>query len=479
MRPSDRPSQYRGGLVGAVARFFWGQPTPLGERRMKLHLPIASDIASTSADLLFSEPVILTAAEDQQATTTQDRLDELAEALHAPLLEAAEVSAGLGGVYLRAVWDKAVQPDGPWVSPVHADAAIPEWAYGMLRAVTFWRVLVNENARVVRHLERHEPGVIEHAVYEGTADRLGRAVPLKGFAETAGLVEALNADGVIETGTELLTAAYVPNMRPNRLWRSLPGACHLGRSDYSGSESLMDALDETWSSWMRDLRLGKGRVMLPEYMLQRGGVGQGAYFDTEQEYYAPLTMAPNVTGPQQITPQQFAIRVTEHRDTALELMARIVGAAGYSGQTFGLTGDVALTATEVAARERKSLITRDKKGLYWRPAVAHMVQVLQQLGNAHFGWGVSAERPTAQLPDAVQPDQRSVAETADLLNRAIAASIETRVKLVHPDWDDEQVQAEVERIKDEQGVGVAAADAFGTSDEGDERPPDGEDEQQS
>lgn len=465
VRPSDRPSQYRGGVVGRIARWFWGQPTPDGEQRSKLHVPLAGDIAATSADLLFSEPVVLTAANEGD-TATQDRLDELAEAVHAQLLQAAEVCAALGGVFLRVAWDREVDDAGPWLDSVHADAAVPEWRYGRLVAATFWRVIAESGSTVVRHLERHEPGVIEHAVYEGSTDKIGRPVPLTEYAETRPLAEALSASGVIETGTDLLTCAYVPNMRPNRLWRSLPAACHLGRSDYAGSEPLMDALDETWSSLMQELDLAKARAILPESMLQSLGPGQGAYFDAHRRYFVGMNVLqqPGQSGTLPIAFSQPSIRVEEHLRITAELMSRIVGMAGYSGRTFGLVDSSgAMTATEVDSRDRKSLITRDKKGLYWRPALSHMTQVLLQLGNEHFAWGVDGEAPTVRLADAVQPSLRERSEAVDMLHRAEAVSTQTRVEIAHPDWDDEQVQAEVARILAERGAAVPAADAFGSS----------------
>lgn len=451
----------RPGLINRVIDYFWSRSTPAGEADSKLHLPLAADIAATSADLLFSEPVILKAA-DEADTATQGRLDGLTEGLHAPLLEAAEVCAALGGVYLRAAWDRDTDPDGPWMAPVHADSAAPEWSYDRLTAVTFWWDLKADAGRVWRRLERHAPGVIEHGLYEGSADKLGRPIPLTEHPETAWAAELVNADGAIETGIDLLTADYVPNMRPNRLWRGQPGACHLGRSDYAGSESLMDALDEVWSSLLREIDMAKARAILPDSMLDRPGPGQGAVFDPDRRYFVPVhgLQKPDQGIKESIAFSQPNIRVEEHLRTATELITRIVAAAGYSGQTFGLTGDVALTATEVGARERKSLITRDKKGLYWRPAIARQVQVLLQLGNRHFGWGVSDERPTAQLRDAVQPTMRELSETARALKDAEAASIETRVRMVHPDWEGEQVDEEVERIRDELGMNVELADGF-------------------
>lgn len=460
-RPHARPSQYHGGLVGTLARWFWGQPIPLGEKRAKVHVPIASDIAQVSSDLLFSEPPTFT-VED---TATQDQIDELLDdTLHAQLIEAAEVAAGLGGVYLRAVWDKDTSPDRPWLSSVHGDAGIPEWSYGKLTAVTFFRVIAQNGSDVIRHLERHEvvngKGVILHGVYCGSSTELGKTVPLTEYPDTAGLVDSVVDGNRIETGIDQLTACYVPNMRPNRRWRNQPAAVHLGRSDYSGSEPLMDALDETMTSWMRDIRLGKGRIVVPDAYLMDRGPGKGALWDADREAYEGMNMLPGASGSPAITVSQFAIRVKEHSDTMLDLMTRIIGAAGYSGQTFGLNGDVAVTATEVAAKERRSLITRDKKIRYWRPELATMVQVLLKLGQVHFGWKVQPERPGIEFSDVVQQDPQSLAQTLALYEQAKAVSTETKVRLLHPDWDDDEVNAEVAKISDESGINVVNPDTM-------------------
>ena len=443
-RPHVRPSQMRGGLVGTVARWFWGQPITPGEKRTKVHVPIAADIAATSADLLFSERIDFSA--DDKAT--QAALDDLlTDELHATLLEAGELAAALSGVYLRVVWDKDVNPKGPWLQPVDADAAVPEWRYGRLSAVTFVRQLVCEKTIVVRHLERHEVGAILHGVYEGSETDLGRRVPLNEYPETENLADVVDQGDVIETGIDQLTATYWPNIRPNRRWRSSPSCAPFGRSDFDGSEGLMDALDETFTSWMRDLRLAKARILVPESFLMDRGAGKGALFDPDREAYETLNMIPAADGSSQLTLQQFSIRVQEHEQTMLATVGRIVTTAGYSQQTFGLTGDVAATATEVTARERKSLITRDKKINYVRPRLAEIVQAMLKIGQVHFGWTTAPDTPpTVNFPDAVQQDPAGLAQTLALLETARAASTKTKVQMLHPDWDDDQVTEEVKAI---------------------------------
>jgi hypothetical protein len=442
-RIRNHPSQYRGGVVGKLSRWFWGEPVNLNQRSAKLHVPIGADIARTSAELLFAEPPKLTVEEQGGSTDTQDRLNELVDdGVHATFLEAAEVCAALGGVYLRVCWDTAVN-DRPWLSAVHADAGVPEWRWGQLAAVTFWEELSNDGKEVVRHLERHEVGAILHGVYKGTPTDLGKPIDLAAFPETA------DFPPVVATGLKKLTAEYVPNMRPNRYWRSMPAAAPMGRSDFAGVEGFMDALDETWSSWMRDIRLGKSRLIVPETALESLGPGQGSRFDPTREVYEGLNMLQQ-PGQNPITEVQFAIRHAEHRASVDAELETVLRGAGYSTQTFGLAGEVAITATEVAAKERRSITTRGRKISYTRPPVASALETLLMVDALVFHSGVTPVKPDMDFGDYVGEQIGDLAQTAQLLLAAEAASIETRVQLVHPDWDDDQVATEVAAIQSEQ-----------------------------
>ncbi|WP_067184586.1 phage portal protein [Microtetraspora niveoalba] len=435
-RPANRPTQYRGGLVGKMARWFWGAPTPAGEKRTKLHVPVASDIATMSADLLFSEPPSLLV----QDPGTQARIEDLVEnGLQATLLEGAEVGAALGGYYLRSVWDNEVSPR-PWLSVVHADGAVPEWRWDKLHAVTFWRVIEQDDkGKCLYHLERHEPGWILNRLYRGAPGSLDQELPLTAHPETANLKPA------IETKVKRCTAVYIANMRPNRDWRRNPVGANLGRSDFAGAVlGLMDSLDETWTSWMRDIRLAKARLVVPRGYLTDNGPGKGASFDLDRELYEEVSSLPGEG--LDLSAHQFAIRVEEHKDTAAELLAAILRATGYSAQSFGLSNEVAVTATEIMARERRSLVTKGKKALYTRPDLADAIETHLELEAALFNSRIAPERPTIVFGDSIAADIQQLAQTAMLMRQAEAASDDTIVRLLHPDWDETEIQAEVARI---------------------------------
>lgn len=448
----------RGGIRNRVsrtiARWFWGTiPTP-AQPRTKLHIPLASDIAMTGANLLFSEPVAITTDGGNNK-----RLEELIEdgGLHSTLLEAAELCAALGGVYLRVCWDETVS-DYPWLSPVHADAAVPEFTWGRLTAVTFWRIVSDDGRKVLRHLERHEKGVILHGLYEGTSDDLGHVVPLTESPDTAALADEVNENGAIPTEIDLLTAAYIPNMKPNRIWRGTPAAAHLGRSAFQGIEPLMDGLDEVYSSWKRDIRIGVGRIMVPNNYLDAQGKGKGSTFDVDREVFQSFNVMEDGQSGLLIHAQQFSIRVDEHQRTAQDFVNQAVRAAGYSAQTFGEQGDTAMTATEAQTRERRSFTTRGRQIGYWRMGLGSALHALVAIDAVKFRSGIKVERPKLEWPDGVANDPKALAETLNQLQQAVAASTYVKVKMLHPDWEDTEVLEEVDKIKEENNLGELVTD---------------------
>lgn len=451
----------RKGVLNRVIDWFWSPKAGDADAGMvKLHVPIASDLCQVSADLLFSEPPKFT-VEDAKGKNAkaQERLDLIAGAgLDQTLVAGAEVSAALGGVYYRATWDDSLY-DHVFITKVDADGALPTFRYGRLIGVTFWRVVAVNGAQYLRHLERHElnalgEGVIEHGLFDGSATDLGRRIPLTDHEATAFLAPRVNELSQISTGSRGLDVEYVPNITPNRKWRLDPSGANLGRSDLDGIEPLMDALDRVYSSLMRDVELGKARLVVPHALLTDNGPGQGASFDTDKAIFTGINAAPGSAADSKLSIEkvQFDIRVTDHLEAAAALFAQIIRTAGYSSQTFGEkaeggTGDQ--TATEVTAKERRSYLTRDRKIRAAKPALERLAQKALEMDSILFSTGVTGAPVTVQFADAVQESLESLARTAGLLKAAEAASRKTLVQIVHPDWDEEQVDVEVARILEE------------------------------
>lgn len=439
----DHISQYRGGVVGTIARWFWGQPLRPEQRSPKLHVPVAADIASASANLLFGEQPTIT-AED---TKTQERLDELFdETTWEQIINAGEVCAGLGGVYIRVGWDREVS-DRPMLSVFGPDVTIPTFRWNKLWEVTFvWVLHRSDDGKILRHFEHHLPGFIEHALYLGEDDNIGRRVPLTEHQDTARIVESLNDIGVIETGLSRLDVIHVQNA-PNRAWRNHPIGQNLGQPDIKGTEPILDSIDEIYTSWMRDIRLAKTRVMLPQAYLESTGRGTGAMFDMDREVFVGMNAL--VDGGMAIELVQPTIRDEQHSRSAMGLIERAITGAGYSLQTFGLTGEVAMTATESYARERKTHQTRGSKIRRWRPALADLIEIMLAVDMIVFESTVLPVKPTIEFTPIARDNPEMLARTAQLLRVAQAASTETLVRMNHPEWRQDQVDAELIKIEAE------------------------------
>lgn len=457
------PAGARRGFINRVADWFWTPKTSDGEAGIsKLHVPIASDLCQVSADLLYSEPPTFTVEDNKgKNAKVQERLDLITGAgFDQTLIASGEVAAALGGSYLRATWDDSLYKH-VFLTKVDADGAIPTFRYGRLVEVTFWRVVDVDGTIFTRHLEHHSLnsfgiGVIEQALYQGSATDIGVRIPLADSPATKHLAPMVDGDSVISTQTPGLAVEYLPNMTPTRKWRTDPHGAYLGRSDLDGIEPLLDAFDRTYSSLMRDLEIGKGRLVVPSYMMNDLGPGKGAAFDNDRAIISEVLAAPGAATDSKLAIEkvQFDIRVTEHLEMAAALLAQIVRTAGYSSQTFGEKDDSGgdKTATEVTAKERRSYLTRDRKIRAATPGLERILFKALDMDAALFSTGLVASPVTVAFADAVQTPLEALAATVNLLRQAESASIETRLLILHPDWDEKQISIEAGKIQQQSSV---------------------------
>jgi hypothetical protein len=430
----------------------------------EMHLPLAADLARTSAELVCGDTPVME-WETEAETTAWDELSQMLGWANS-LLEAGETEAALGGVLLRPAWDSETA-EHPFLTVVPVDEALPEFRFGVLQSVTFveelpapagWKAL--ERGEVWRHLEHHESGQIRHELWLGNTSSVGHSVNLTEHPATKFLTGEINTRSV-RPG---LLVEHIPYGLPNPLVR-LP----LGRSAFQGIESLLDAIDEVWDSWMRDIRLGKGRIMLSKEMLdpvtassssglfgRRGNTTPAAAFDADAEAFVKLETPSEEGGKSTpITVVQFAIRFQEHAETLAALVEQCCQRAGFAPQTLGINVDGQLSGTAMRRREQRSYRTRDRARRYMRPALERCAETLMLLNAELFGGPKPTKRPTLQWRETDQADPKEAAEVIDLLRRAQAASTEVLVGMAHPEWDGDQVDEEVGRIAVERAADLA------------------------
>lgn len=452
-----------------VSSKFWGTPQQ-GPQDEKVHLPIPEKIAHMSAEALFSDPprFVVDGPTTTDPTTkkvtptpeteaTQARLDALVDmtGLLATLHAAAETASALGAAGLRLGWgDPMAGARHPYITRADADAYFPFYSWGQLTGVLFWRVIRADASTIVRHLELHENGAIYHAVYSGTAVNLGRLQPLSEYPETAGL--RVNEFGSTYNRPGLTTAVSIPNMLPDPMDRQNQA----GRSDFTPAcIGLFNAIDRTVSSLMRDVEDGESRLLIADYMLKSNGFGKGATFPTADRMFVQLKRQPGDNGAEAPIDQvQFSIRYEEHLAIIADLSKRVMEAAGFTPDEDQGGDSPDMTATEYVGRNKRTLATRDKKVLYWRAALEPLLTSLLVVDREVFGTPITPMPVKVVFPDAVQESPKVLAETAAAQKNADASSRRTRIKTMHPDWDESQVDEELAEMDSE---GVQDVDTFG------------------
>lgn len=425
-----------------------------------LHVPIAADISSLSADLLFSEPPSIKIAEahEQKASQvykdSQEVLNQMFDdsGFYRKILECGETCSAMGGGYIKLSWDSEISP---YPIPVveQVDNAIPEFKFGVLTEVTFWSIVCGDGTEKVHRLLEtyHRDGSITYKLYFGTSSNLGKEMDLKSLDETADYQD-------ITTNVPDLLVVYIPNMLPNRLDRN----SNCGRSDYSGIEGLMDSLDETYSAWMRDVTIAQGKIMIPQEYLSKSEDGTFRY-NMDRLVYTKLDVDP-VSEDSKITPIQFDIRANDFNTTCLNLLDRIISSAGYSPQSMGLQIEgLAQSGTALNVRERKSFITKNKKESYWEPAIKRITKLMILVYKLELEGIIEADVDiTTSFSDSLSNDISETSSALQQISAAMAASTEVKVRMLHTDWSEDEIEAEVQKIKDENALNpVINPDAVG------------------
>ena len=411
-----------------------------------IHVPVANDIAETSSGFLFGEaPLIRFNSDSKDMKEPQSILDKMLtdSGFFQRLVEGAEVASAIGGVYLKFAWDSELS-EYPIPQVVQCEQAFPKFKFGKLCSVDLVYEVSNDGSTVFRLVETIEKGKITNTLYRGSSDNMGTKCQLSDCEATKDLQETVNT-------ADVMTCFYVPNMLPNKLNRQSP----MGRSDYQGQETLMDALDEVFSAWMVDIQIARGKIHVPSGYVKQIGENGKTKFNIDTMMYEELDIDPTaMTKPIEAT--QFEIRSEQFEKTCLNLLDRIITSAGYSPQSFGLNiQGRAESGTALNVRERKSFITTSKKQAYWEPVIKEMVKAMLTIYNTELGGKITNElEVNVEFMDSVSNNLTEVSNSVKTLADAKAISTRTKVQMVHPEWTNTQVEEEVERILNDEQAGM-------------------------
>ena len=424
---------------------FWARQVS-NKASFYMHVPVAGDIAETASTFLFGEsPIIRFNSDSESMKTNQDELDKMLtkSGFFQRLVEAAEVGSAIGGVYIKIAWDSELS-ENPIPVVVQCEQAFPTFKFGKLVKADLVYEVDNDNSTVYRLVETIEKGKITNTLYKGSADKLGNIVPLSECEGTKDLDEVLDTAGV-------MTCFYIPNLLPNKLNRQ---SC-MGRSDYQGIETLMDELDEVFTAWMVDVQIARGKIHVPSGYVKQLGENGKTTFNIDTMMYEELDVDPTAMQ-KPVEATQFDIRAEQFEKTCLNLLDRIITSAGYSPQSFGLNiAGRAESGTALNVRERKSFGTTNKKQSYWEEPIKDIVNAMCTIKQMLLGGKFTCELDVnVAFMDSISNNMAETCNSVKTLADAKAISTDTKVRMVHPEWTDTQVEEEVERILNDESAGM-------------------------
>lgn len=413
--------------------------------------PLPGQIATAHADLLFGDEPSVTAA----AAADQARLDELVDETNLPseLHRAAEIASSEGEVWWRIYTDRDAS-DYPLIQWCSRLDVAPLWRAGRPVAVAFISVVDAADQVVTRHVEIQAPGETRNLLYRGSWDRLGVRVSLDAHPDTEGLPdEWLHAP--------LMLAGRVLN-------RPRTDTTRIGRSDYHGAEELMLALNEATTIGAENARLtAKKRLFVDgAYLDARGNLPAGDDVYRKDKDGDELGDAGGV-GVKEAEYSYDAAPLIAHTQ---DLVERIVTRCGLVPQWVGVQEQGrAESGTALRVRLLPATLTAHGKSRFWTDALPRILGLLQMvdampeaLGGFGRDWARAADDPDVALGDPIPPDALEDTQRAVALVDSGLQSRETTIRELHPDWGDEQVAAELDRIRGEETQRSAAvADLFG------------------
>ena len=208
-----------------------------------------------------------------------------------------------------------------------------------------------------------------------------------------------------------------------------------------------------FSAWMVDVQIARGRIHVPSGYVKE--LGDKSRFNIDTMMYEELDIDPTaMTKPIEAT--QFEIRSEQFEKTCLNLLDRIITSAGYSPQSFGLNiAGRAESGTALNVRERKSFSTTNKKQSYWEDSLKELIQSMCMIKQAYLGGTFKCDLSiNIAFVDSISNNLPEVSNSVKTLSDAKAISTDTKVRMVHPEWTEEQVEMEVERIMNDDSMGM-------------------------
>jgi hypothetical protein len=435
--------------------------------------PLPERIAEAWAHFLFGDDPTITPANETDAENLAAIIGD--NELPSELERAAGLCVSEGEVWARAYVDPAVALS-PLVDWLSRRVIFPLWGGPRLRAAAVVTELADPHGdkdTVYRAFECHAAGIVANVLFQGSREKLGDEVGLEQHPATALLLEEwqhnLPPAGAPDAVGLLIRV-------PNRLRSDR----RVGVSDYHGILDTLLDLNEATVIGAHNARLtARKRAIVSTSAVQNASTRNDlelepeeagaaslitrrntATFDSSEEVFVedPLDaeLGKAASSPFRVLEYAFdaAALIAWKRHLAEEALTRVGLTPQYVGTITDGSDGYAASGTALRIR----LIATDKTGRgkarHWDDRVPKLLRVLALLdalseANGGYGrqWADPGTPPVFERAAGLPEDELEEATRHQALVGAGIESPRAAIKDLHPDWDDDRVDEELDAIK--------------------------------
>lgn len=457
--------------------YFWRNVPPTS---MCKHTGIPSLIASKMGYILFGNGInIEVVCYDENGNSDKNKSDVVREEIltlysrlemERKLQLGASTESWCGHVFYKLSVDNTLS-DYPIIEVADVTHGRVIKERGIVKAIAFpnWYKDKNkQNYRLDEVYSTNENGdaTISYHLYKldvtkGTEQEVSVTV----LPQTAFLVEA---DKTFE-GIKGILAFEKPNKSSLLFSESDYGA-----SDYEGAIDSFDAMDEAYTNIFKELRTNRTVRYIPKDMIPKSVDGSFALNDDFTDAYVQVESDVDQNSDNKITFSIIPDKTESHKAKFLTALTTALNKAGLSPYAIGITGLESVNASAESQQERNkvTLETRKAKMALWKPFIEEMLIKIVQLNDwliknkiveqDYKDNGIDWDNTEIQVSFGdyiVETEQSIIGQAISKLNSGVA-STETAIKEIHPDWTDEQVLEEVNKIRYEKGMALDTPDAL-------------------
>lgn len=409
---------------------FWAA-TAQGKVR-KMHSGIVSTVVDRYRDIVLADLDAVTFGEGQEI------LDELWE----EIFEKADLNNVIGEAIsgVLASGDGAFKITADECSPYPIvefyDAENVDYVFkhSQLKEIKFY-TSYKSGSKDFRLEEIYGRGYIHYKLY----DEYGHETSLKQLPETEHLID-IGIEGELMLAVPLKVLSSVKYK-------------HRGKALFESKTDVLDGLDEVISQWMDAIRMGRIKRYIPENLIPRdpdsGQLLPANPFDNDF-----IAIGDNMAekSNQQVEVSQPQISYEAYVNSYANFLDMVLQGI-MSPSTLGIDLKKTDNAESQREKEKVTLHVRNKIVDALNDTLPKLFQVILQCYDLMCGKAPGEYDPSVKFGEYASPDFDSTVDTIGKAKQFGVMSLETSVEQLYGDtWTQDEKDAEVERLKAEQGI---------------------------